>query len=113
LIKYANSGIAMSTNLPVQPSGDSLPDKVVSWQRAWKRLGESVRSITPQAIGRALLVLGALAGAVWLAVASEPKPSTTDTLRGFTRRFRLPFRRGVQNTSPEIFPVADIERSVG
>ena len=32
----------------------------------------NLRSITPRALGRGLLVLGALAGLIWLAVASWP-----------------------------------------
>ena len=38
----------------------------------WAALRDRLRTITPQAIGRGALTLGAIAGAVWLAAASWP-----------------------------------------
>src|SRR6476646_6738229 len=38
----------------------------------WAELRDRLRTITPQAIGRGALTLGAIAGTVWLAAASWP-----------------------------------------
>src|SRR6478672_2265512 len=38
----------------------------------WAALRDRLRTITPQAIGRGALTLGAIAGTVWLAAASWP-----------------------------------------
>jgi predicted PurR-regulated permease PerM len=62
----------MNTDLPVQTPPDPLESKVERSRQAWKRLGMTLGSITPQALGRALLLLSALAGVGWLAVASWP-----------------------------------------
>ncbi len=56
----------------VQSPPDPLQSRVENSRQAWKRLGLELLTITPKAFARALLVLGALAGLAWLAVASWP-----------------------------------------
>jgi predicted PurR-regulated permease PerM len=63
---------SLETNSLTQTSPDPLKTRVEISRKAWKRLGMAIGSITPQALGRGLLVIGALAGLVWLAVASWP-----------------------------------------
>jgi predicted PurR-regulated permease PerM len=62
----------MTDNLPVEPLPNPEQRKVEESQRAWKRLGMSIRSLTPNAVARALLVVGAMAAMGWLAVSSWP-----------------------------------------
>ena len=59
-------------NPPIQSPPDPLQSSVENSQKAWKRLGMAIRTVTPKALARAVLVLGVLAGLAWLAVASWP-----------------------------------------
>jgi predicted PurR-regulated permease PerM len=64
----------MTINQPNQPPPNPSPlqSKVERSSQAWRRLWMNIRSITPSGLGRALLVLTAMAGLAWLAVASWP-----------------------------------------
>jgi predicted PurR-regulated permease PerM len=56
----------------IQSPPDPLQARFEKSRRAWRRLGMAFASITPRALGRGLLILGALASLVWLSVASWP-----------------------------------------
>lgn len=62
----------METNPLTQSPPDPLESRVENSRRSWKRLGMAIRSISPQALGRGLLLLGAASVLGWLAVASWP-----------------------------------------
>ena len=53
-----------------QPAQDDLPVKVAHAEQAWQRLRMRIRSITPSAVARLLLVLAALWGLIRLIVLS-------------------------------------------
>jgi|WetSurMetagenome_2_1015567.scaffolds.fasta_scaffold126131_3 hypothetical protein len=63
----------MGNNPLIQNPFHPLQSKVENSQNAWKRLGIALRSVTLNALGRALLVLGVLAGLAWLAITSWPR----------------------------------------
>ncbi len=50
----------------------SVEDKVKISRQAWKNFGMSLASITPSRLAQILLWIGALAGLIWLALASWP-----------------------------------------
>lgn len=62
----------METDPLLQSPPDPLQTRVEVSRRAWRRLGMALAAVTPSALGRGLLILGALASLAWLVVASWP-----------------------------------------
>ncbi len=61
-----------NTSPPYPPVSDPRQVRFESAQRAWKRLGMSLFSVTPKGLARGILILGALAVLAWLSEASWP-----------------------------------------